>query len=78
MQIILEVTHVTVVTGHGADKIFMRVNRKEGIYPFSGSVIVEFECATGTYAKYLKETFPEITEVRVIGKGSEEHIEKLT
>lgn len=77
MQLILNVISANVVVGYGCDKIYLHLDRRSGIHPYTEEAVFTLECAAGTYAEYLNKTFPEITEVRVMGRTQEARVEKL-
>lgn len=55
-----EVTHITILTGSGADHLYLHTTLPEGCYPYSGHASVRLEVAAGAGSAYVAEHLPDV------------------
>ena len=63
----IEITEVTVLTGHGADHIMCQTDLPEATWPYEGKMCMDFTAAAGRGVEYVRKHFG--VEPKIINIG---------
>ena len=54
----VQVTHITIVRGQGADRVMLHTNLADPVWPFTGRLIMDFAAAEFCSEDYCREHWP--------------------
>jgi hypothetical protein len=68
----VKVTSISILTGDGADKLYLHTTLPVGTWPYEGNASLRLDVASKNGAEYAAEHFPGVpVEVREIGMRSD-------
>lgn len=55
---LLEITSIVIITGHGTDNIFLHTTLPDGCWPYTDTATATINVARGSAVDYVEKNFP--------------------